>query len=148
MLLTAKLLLTLVTLGYSAIPSLFDFNNTHATNPSWTGHARYHVVWQVVSYDLIAIMALVLIWTAGADASQLWVPALLGLFAYGGFWTANVTRPLYHGVLQDPVNGVPQFHYNFFGWKFAVDANISLFTPITLLTLVALWMVARLNGVI
>lgn len=33
-LLTAKLLLMLVTLGYSAIPSTFDFNNTHATNPS------------------------------------------------------------------------------------------------------------------
>jgi hypothetical protein len=148
MLLTAKLLLTLVTLGYSAIPSLFDFNNTHATNPSWTGHARYHVVWQVVSYDLIALMALVLIWTAGADASQLWVPALLALFAYGGFWTANVTRPLYQGVLQDPVNGVPQFRYTLFGWTFAVDANISLFTPITLLTLVALWMVAHLNGAV
>jgi hypothetical protein len=148
MLLTAKLLLTIVTLGYSAIPSLFDFNNTHATNPSWTGHARYHVVWQVISYDLIAIMAMVLIWTAGADASQLWVPVLLALFAYGGFWTANFTRPLYQGVLQDTVNGVPEFHYNLFGWKFAIDANISLFTPITLLTLVALWMVARLNGVI
>jgi hypothetical protein len=148
MLLTAKLLLTLVTLGYSAIPSLFDFNATHATNPSWTGHARYHVVWQVATFDLIAAMALVLIWTAGADAHQLWVPALLALFAYGGFWTASVTRPLYNGVLQDPVNGVPQFHYNLFGWKFSVDANISLFTPITLLTLAALWMVARLNGVI
>lgn len=76
------------------------------------------------------------------------MPALLALSAYGGFWTANVARPLYKGVLQDPVNGVPQFHYTLFGWKFAVDANISLFTPITLLTLVALWMVARLNGVI
>lgn len=148
MLLTAKLLLTLATLGYSAIPSFFDFNNTHVINPSWTGHARYHVVWQVISYDLIAVMALVLIWTAGLDASQLWVPVLLALFAYGGFWTANVTRPLYKGVLQDEVNGVPEFHYNFFGRKFSVDANISLFTPITLLTLVALWMVARLNGVV
>lgn len=115
MLFTTKLLLTLVTLGYSAIPSVFDFNNTHATNPSWTGHARYHVVWQVVSYDLFALMALVLIWTAGEDASQLWVPALLALFAYAGFWTANVTRPLYQGVLQDKVNGVPQFHYNILG---------------------------------
>ena len=148
MLLTAKLLLTLATLGYSAIPTLFDFNNTHATNPSWTGHARYHVVWQVATFDMMAVLAMVLIWTAGADASQLWVPALLACFAYGGFWSANVTRPLYRGVLQDPVNGVPQFHYNIFGWKFSVDANISLFTPVTLLTLVALWMVARLNGVI
>lgn len=148
MLLTVKLLLTLITLGYSAIPSLFDFNNTHATNPSWTGHARYHVVWQVVTFDLVAVLALALIWTAGEDTSGLWVPTLLGLFAYGGFWTANVTRPLYNGVLQDPVNGVPQFHYNILGWKFAVDANISIFTPLTLLTLVALWLVARLNAAV
>jgi hypothetical protein len=32
----ARLLLTLVTLGYSLIPVLADFNKTHATNPSWT----------------------------------------------------------------------------------------------------------------
>ena len=54
------------TLGYSAIPTLFDFNNSHATNPSWTGHARYHVVWQVVSFDIMAILSLWLIWTAAA----------------------------------------------------------------------------------
>jgi hypothetical protein len=45
MLLAIKILLTIATLGYSAIPGIFDSNNTHATNPSWTGHARYHVVW-------------------------------------------------------------------------------------------------------
>ncbi|MCB1777158.1 MAG: hypothetical protein KDI50_06960 [Candidatus Competibacteraceae bacterium] len=148
MLITAQILLTIATLGYSAIPSFFDFNSTHATNPSWTGHARYHVVWQVTTFDYIAVMALFLIWTAGTDVRQLWVPAFLALFAYGGFWTANFTRPMYKGVLQDEVNGVPEFHYNIFGWKFSVDANISLFTPITIITLVALWMVAKLNGVV
>lgn len=147
MLITAKLLLTFITLGYSAIPSLFDFNETHATNPSWTGHARWHVVWQVSSYDFIAIMALVLIWTAGQDASQLWVPNLLAAFAYGGFWTAFLTRHRYGGVLKDEVNGVPEFHYNIFGWKFAIDANVSLFTPITIVTLFTLYLVAKLNGV-
>ncbi|MCB1395292.1 MAG: hypothetical protein KDJ98_04800 [Rhodobacteraceae bacterium] len=146
MLLATKILLTLVTLGYSAIPTFFDFNETHATNPSWTGHARWHVVWQVSSYDYIALMALVLIWTAGADVGQLWVPGLLAAFAYAGFWTAFVTRGLYGGILKDRVNGVPEFHYNILGWKFAVDANVSLFTPISLATLVALWMIARLNG--
>ena len=148
MLLTAKLLLTVATLGYSAIPSLFDFNETHATNPSWTGHARYHVIWQVSSYNLIAVMALVLTWTAGENAAQLWVPVLLALFVYAGFWIANVTRPIYGGVLQDAVNGVPEFHFNIFGWKFSLDANVSLFAPATAITLIGLYLVARLNGVI
>jgi hypothetical protein len=58
----ARLLLTLVTLGYSLIPVLADFNKTHATNPSWTGHARYHVVWQVLSYVFVAVISLFLIW--------------------------------------------------------------------------------------
>ena len=35
------------------------------------------------------------------------------------------------GILKDRVNGVPEFHYNILGWKFAVDANVSLFTPIS-----------------
>lgn len=148
MLLTVKLLLTFVTLGYSAIPSFFDFNETHATNPSWTGHARWHVVWQVSTFNYLAIMSLVLIWTAGSNTSQFWVPICTALFAYGGFWTAFLTRNLYGGVLQDPINGVPEFHYNIFGLKFSVDANISLFTPITIITLVTLYFVAKLNGVL
>ena len=101
MLITAKILLTIATLGYSAIPTLFDFNETHATNPSWTGHARWHVVWQVSSYDYMALMALYLTWTAGTDIAWLWVPALLATFAYGGFWTAFVTRNMYGGILKD-----------------------------------------------
>lgn len=140
MILTAKILLTLVTLGYSAIPSFFDFNDSHATNPSWTGHARYHVVWQVTSYDYIALIMLYLTWTTGHE-SHLWVPALMACAIYGGFWTALLTKGKYGGVLQDAVNGVPQFHYNLFGWIFAVDANISLFSPISLLTLITAWIV-------
>ena len=66
MLLTAKILLTIATLGYSAIPAMFDSNPTHATNPSFPGHARFHIVWQVSSYVYVALLALYLIWTAGA----------------------------------------------------------------------------------
>lgn len=148
MLLTTQILLTIVTLGYSAIPTLFDFNSSHATNPSWTGHARYHVIWQVSTFDFLGIMSLAIIWTAGTDASQLWVPAMIACFAYGGFWVACLTRPIYGGVLQDEVNGVPEFHYNILGLKFSVDANISLFTPLTLATLACLWLIARLSGVL
>ena len=137
MLLTAKILLTIATLGYSVIPTIFDWNNSHATNPTWTGHARYHVVWQVSSYDLIALMALYLIWTAGADGEALWVPALLALAIYGGFWIAWATRPIYGGVLRDEVNGVPDIHYNVFGKKFAIDANVSLFLPLMLITIIS-----------
>lgn len=135
MVLTAKVLLTIVTLGYSAIPTFFDLSDSHATNPSWTGHARYHVIWQVSSYDLIAVVALGLTWTAGADGRGLGVPALIALAAYGGFWIAWATRPLYGGVLRDEVNGVPDVRYGLLGRRRAVDANVAVFLPLTALTL-------------
>lgn len=109
MLLTIKILLTIATLGYSAIPGIFDSNNTHATNPSWTGHARYHVVWQVSSYIYVAVLMLCLIWIAGADTKLLWIAAITAACMYAGFWTAYASRPVYGGWLVDKVNGVPDF---------------------------------------
>ena len=43
----SKVLLTLLLLGFAIITPLIDFNESHATNPLWTGHARFHLVWQV-----------------------------------------------------------------------------------------------------
>jgi hypothetical protein len=42
-----------------------DFNRTHATNPAWTGHARFHVVWQTVSVALLSVLEIVLVWMRG-----------------------------------------------------------------------------------
>ena len=129
MLLAIKILLTIATLGYSAIPGIFDSNNTHATNPSWTGHARYHVVWQVSSYVYVALLMLCIIWIAGADTKLLWIVAITAACMYAGFWTAYASRPAYGGWLVDKVNGVPDFKWNLMGHKFTTDANVSLFTP-------------------
>lgn len=137
MLLTTQILITVATVGYCVIPTIFDMNKSHATNPTWTGHARYHVVWQVSSYDLIALIGLYLTWTADAGGDGLWIPALIALATYGGFWIAWATQALYGGVLQDAVNGVPDVHYDILGKRFAVDANVSLFLPLFLLNVAA-----------
>ena len=130
MLLTAKILLTIASLGYSAIPFLFDSNKTHWFNPSWTPHARFHCVWQVMSYVYIALVALVLIWTAGDAKWPIWVAASLAFCAYGGFWTAVALRPVYGGHLVDEVNGVPPFILPLLG---KCDANVTLFTSAVLI---------------
>ena len=38
------MLFTLMTTGWAVATVIVDFNNTHATNPKWTPHARFHVV--------------------------------------------------------------------------------------------------------
>jgi len=136
MLLLTKILLTIVTLGYSAVPTFFDSNNTHATNPGWDSHARFHVVWQVSSYVYVAVLALYLIWTAGADSWPLWQATMLAAFAYGGFWTAVISRGVYGGTLISATNPVPAFNWNIGGKKFQTDANVTLFTPLAILVVV------------
>jgi hypothetical protein len=41
---------------FFAAPSI-DFSRAHASNPRWTRHARFHVVWQIVSQCLFAALA-------------------------------------------------------------------------------------------
>ena len=67
MLTIAKILLTLTVLGYALVTIKADFNKTHATNPQWTPHARFHVVWQILSYSGVGLIALYLIWSDGPN---------------------------------------------------------------------------------
>ncbi|WP_330646906.1 hypothetical protein [Thioclava sp. FTW29] len=130
MLLTAKILLTLATLGYSAIPLAFDSNKTHWFNDSWTPHGRFHCVWQVMSYVYMALIALGLIWTASSVNWQIWLSAGLAACAYGGFWTAVALRKKLGLALVDDVNGVPPFMLPVLG---ECDANVTLFTTAVIL---------------
>ena len=125
----SKLLLTVVTLGYSLIPLLADFNATHATNPRWTGHARYHVVWQVTSYVLLALIALFLIWAPGPMGDERFLlAAAMAVAIYFGFYTALASMRIYGGKLNDD-NGVPSVTVA----SFTVDLNVLVFSIIVLL---------------
>ena len=109
MLITARILLTLAALGFSAITIIADLNKTHASNPLWTPHARFHVVWQVLSYSGIGLIALYLIWAGGPlQTERLYLAAALAVAVYGGFFGAVFSRPVYGGGLFD-ANGYPSF---------------------------------------
>jgi hypothetical protein len=127
-----KILLTVITLGFSVIPTIFDFNETHATNPEWLPHARFHTVWQVISYDCIALIALCLIWWPGELAvARSWLATGLAASVYAGFFAAVFGKKLYGGANYD-TNGVQPVP--FLGLEF--DVNISIFT--TMVALLAL----------
>ena len=133
--LLARILLSIATLGYGFITIKADFNATHATNPLWTPHARFHVVWQVLSYFGVALIALGLIWLGGAmQVERLYLAGGLAAAMYGGFFAAMFTRPLYGGVLYDE-NGYPPFQPPLTpaGWRW--DVNVTVFTAMTAILL-------------
>jgi hypothetical protein len=135
--LAAQLLLTFATLGYSLIPAVADLNNTHATNPNWVGHARFHVVWQVVSYLGIALIALALIWVPQANqVNSLWLVTAVAIAIYTGFFTATFSRRIYGGENYDP-NGILPVRPPILGRYLAFEVNISIFSVMALLVFAA-----------
>ena len=119
--LTGKILISLATVIYGFIPLFVDLGKTHATNPLWTSHARFHVVWQVIIMFFLAITGLYFLWFSDATESySINLPFLFGLIVLGGFLLNVLVRHLYKGTLSDP-NGVPPI----FG---KVDANLFGFT--------------------
>jgi uncharacterized membrane protein len=107
--LLARILLTLVTLGYALATILADFNKTHATNPKWAPHARFHVVWQILSYAGFGLLALALLWWPGPLAvERLYLVAIMGGIVYTAFFVAVFAMPIYGGEAYDK-NGYRPF---------------------------------------
>ncbi len=105
-----------------ATPAL-DLNKTHATNPLWMGHARFHVVWQTASQCLAGLLAAWLAW-GGRDVPFRFdlAEVVLGI-PLCGFMAATVTRKAYGGALYDP-NGIQPMRARAGGRKVEIDLNL------------------------
>lgn len=117
-----KILISISTIIYGFIPPFFDLNKTHATNPNWTGHSRFHVVWQVMITFFISILALYLLWENHFETKNLVISFVLGLSVLGSFVLNIVLMNLYGGKLADK-NGVSKtfnFNPNLVGFVFAL----------------------------
>jgi hypothetical protein len=126
--LLARVLFTLATIGWAALTVVADFNKTHATNPKWTPHARFHVVWQISSYVGFGLMALVLIWAPGPyPVERLYLVAVMGAIVYAAFFVALAAMPLYGGAAYDK-NGYQPFKAPLPLFADKWDANITAFS--------------------
>lgn len=125
--LTARVLLSIAALGCTAIPVIADFNRTHATNPLWTGHARFHVVWQVLSYVGIGLVIVYLIWERGGNREPLYLAASLVGAVYGGFFATYAAMPLFGGQAHDE-NGYLPIPLRLLGRSFHIDLNVTVFS--------------------
>jgi hypothetical protein len=120
--LTAKILVTLVAVATGLGPMRADFNATHATNPLWTPHARFHVVWQVLCQAGIAVFVLYLVWGAQFSGHVLLAAVLNFNWILTFFLTlANMKR--FEGSLKD-VNGIAPFRFRLGGQVHLVDTNL------------------------
>jgi hypothetical protein len=126
--LIARILFTLATIGWAALTVVADFNKTHATNPKWTPHARFHVVWQISSYVGFGLMALALIWAPGPyPVERLYLVAVMGAIVYAAFFVALAAMPLYGGAAYDK-NGYQPFKAPVPLFADKWDANITAFS--------------------
>jgi hypothetical protein len=124
----ARILLTLSVLGYGLVTIKADFNRTHATNPRWMPHARFHVVWQILSYSGVGLVALYLIWIDGPQPlERLYLAAALSAAIYGAFFAAVIARPVFGGALYDE-NGYLPFRPPIGPRHWRWDVNVTAFT--------------------
>lgn len=101
-------LMSIAITQYGVVPLLADLNATHALNPRWTGHARFHVVTQSLTSAAIAIVALTLLWSTRLDRSLgICLAATLSYCVLGAFFLSALTRKFYGGTLHDAAGGIP-----------------------------------------
>jgi hypothetical protein len=119
-------MVTAVAAGQGITPLFVDLNRTHATNPLWTGHARFHVVDQTVVMALLGTVEVTLLWWIEPGSRFIfYLAALLTAEPISSFLIATFTRALYGGTLRDP-NGVPALHLRIGGKTREIDVNVAL----------------------
>jgi hypothetical protein len=121
----ARVLLSLLC-GIQGIATVaIDLNRTHATNPRWVGHARFHVVWQTLTMALLAVVELVLLWGGwvGEERGFYLALALTGLSPVA-FMVSCATRRAFGGTLFDP-NGIPPLPVRVGSRVVKVDMNLA-----------------------
>ena len=129
----ARIVLTIVTIGFSIVPIAADFNKTHATNPLWTPHARFHVVWQCLTAFGIGMIGFVLLWQDfGIYVTQLYLVVGFAASAYGGFFITFFAMPLYGGRAYDD-NGYLPIKLG----RLSIDLNVTVFGTFVVLLIIA-----------
>ena len=120
----AQILLTLGALEFFG-PILRDTNASHLLNPDWVGHARFHLMWNLMLWLALGAYSLYLIWrTRPNKLTDLYLVLLLQIFNAFAFWGAVVLGPAYAAEIFDV-----KIHFGFMN----VNENIIVFTVLSAL---------------
>ncbi|MEH3153941.1 MAG: hypothetical protein PGN29_00845 [Gordonia paraffinivorans] len=122
-----QILVTVSVLSFALVAAAADLNRTHATNPRWVAHARFHVVWQVATHVGIGVIALVLTWVPlGPAGWRVGAAMAIAAVVLAGFFVTAATMPLYSGEIADP-NGYKPVTVPGMGRRLSLDQNVLLF---------------------
>jgi hypothetical protein len=133
-----RILMTVTAIALAVGPAIADFNKTHATNPLWPPHARFHVVWQVITNSSLCLIMLYVLWTPLVDQYhlQLILVALVQGTILAPLYVTIASMRLFDGALKD-VNGLRPFQFNIGGKIIELDTNVVGFSNLTLLLIFA-----------
>ena len=119
-------MVTAVAAGQGIVPLFIDLGRTHARNPLWLGHARFHAVWQTFALTLASVVEVAMIWWITPDSRVLfYLATLLTALPITSFLIATFARPLYGGTLHDS-NGIRPARIRWGARIFEVDINLVL----------------------
>lgn len=127
----AKALIAIPTLWFGIVPPIIDYSQSHVLNPGWPPHARFHMVWLLVSNLLISASALFLLFKHIPRVPGTRIAGLISLCVYLGFFTSAITMNAYGGSLSD-ANAVPEI--------LGIDANLFVFTPLTIMLIAGIYL--------
>ena len=110
---TAGLVLTTIAiLQFTVIPQFADLNRSHAANPAWPGHARSHLVTQVLTTSSLGVLALYFLWSGRlAPDLRVCLAMLCALTALAPFFISTLATPLFGGQIMPPRTGLGRVRF-------------------------------------
>jgi hypothetical protein len=133
-----RILMTITAIALAIGPAIADFNKTHATNPLWPPHARFHVVWQVITNSTLCLMLLFILWTplVAQYNLQLVLVAMVQGAILAPLYITIASMGIFDGALKD-VNGIRPFKFRIAGKTLELDTNVVGFSNLSLVLIIA-----------